>query len=289
MAATSSMPGPLAPFLEPVLTSPQTVVLLLLIGVVAVLIYAHQPPLPQTAVLAFVPWLVSGAILTVLAGSLGYPPALHPVFVGLGAYLTALAVPAIAWLAMLAIPAASAAVPAYHHYLGAMGTGTMLVLAIALVTNAGDASLTTVAVLLFVPILALFATGIIGYTAVFWAPDFGLYTAITGGFAIFGWLVNALSTVLGVGMTGTAAHTPFSTTVRDIVLVTLPNGVAGLTATQLWASLFVLANVAIGIHVATQLAPYAEDGPRAVRAMQGGVGVLGFVLGVNTLVPLVVA
>lgn len=288
MAIQPSIAGPEAIPAGVSQLSPSLVVLALLTAVVVAVIYAYQPPLPQSMGLAFLPWLVTGSILSALAAREGYPAYLEPLFTEPGAYLTAIFVPGLVWAAMLNLSVTRHDLPAYHHYVGTMGVGAMSVLWAALILHVGTSRLTMVLVLVVVPIIALLATGLIALSIGFWSPDFVDYAAITGGFAVFGALVNGIATTTNYAMLGEAAHTAFSAAVRDVVVTVAPGGVAGVDVTHLWVWLFLVANVAIGVHVATRLAPYAETSPRAVNAMLGFVGAVGFALGFDRLLALVV-
>lgn len=268
--------------------TPSLVVLVLLTCVVIAVIYAYQPPLPQSMALAFLPWIVSGSLLSVLATNGGYPAYLLPLFGTPGAYFVALFVPGLAWVAILNLSVSRGELPAYHHYIGAMGVGAVAILWSALLVHAGTPPLSRLLVLVVVPLVALLATGVIALTIGFWSPDFVDYATITGSFTLFGLLVNGIATTASVAIRGSPGHTPFSASVRDVVSILAPGGVAGVDATHLWVWLFLLANVAIGIHVATRLAPYADTSPRAVNAMLGFVGALGFALGFDRLLVMVV-
>lgn len=288
MAVLPSLVKPLALPVDAVPVSPSLVVLVLLTGVVIAMIYAYQPPIPQSMVFAFLPWMVTGSILGVLAADGQYPSYLLPIFTEPGVYLVAIFVPGLAWVAMLNLSVSRRVLPAYHHYIGTMGTGAMAILWAVLILHVGTSGLARLLVLVMVPVVALLATGLISLSIGFWSPDFVDYTWIVGGFAVFGALVNGIATTTNVAVKGASAHTPFSATVRDAVVILAPGGVVGVDATHLWVWLFLLANLAIGIHVATQLAPYADTSPRAVNAMIGSVGVVGFTLGFNRLLLLVV-
>lgn len=267
---------------------PSLVVLALLTCVVVAMIYAYQPPLPQTMAFAFVPWIVSGAILSAVASATQYPSYLVPLFTYPGAYLTAVLVPGLAWVAMLNLSVSGRRLPAYHHYIGTMGVGAMVVLWFVLLLQVGTDELSRLLVVVVVPLVALLSTGLVSLSIGFWSPDFVDYAAITGGFAVFGALVNGIATTTTVAASGASGHTPFSATVREIVTTLAPGGVAGVDPTHLWVWLFLLVNIAIGIHVATRLAPYADTSPRAVNALLGMVGTGGFALGFNRLLLLVV-
>lgn len=268
--------------------APSLALLLLLAGVVAAVIYAYRPPLPQTMAFSFLPWVVTGAFLDALASGGGYPPYLVPVFTGPGAYLSAILVPGVAWVAMLNLSVSRHELPAYHHYIATMGIGAVAILWSALILDLGAPRLARMLVLVLVPLVALLATGLVALSIGFWSPDFLEYTAITGGFTVFGALVNGIATTTNVAVYGEAGHTVFSATVQEIVAVTAPNGVAGVDVTHLWVWLFLVTNIAIGIHVATSLAPYADRSPRTVHTLLGIVGVVAFALGFDNLLLLVV-
>ena len=288
MAIQPSIAGPDGLPAGAIQVSPALVVLVLLTAIVVAVIYAYQPPLPQAMAVAFVPWIVTGAILSVVAARGQYPPYLEPAVTEPGAYVTAIFVPGLVWAAMLNLSVSRRTLPAYHHYIGTMGVGAMASLWAALILQIGSARLTMMLVLVVVPVMALLATGLIALTIGFWSPDFVDYAAITGGFALFGALVNGIATTTSFAMAGESAHTAFSAAVQDVVLAIAPSGVAGVDATHVWVWLFLVANVAIGIHVVTRLAPYAESSPRAVNAMLGFVGAVGFALGFDRLLVLVV-
>ena len=222
-----------------------------------------------------------------LASSLEYPTYLRPILGGPSAYIATLAVPGLAWTAMLNLSASPREVPAYHHYIGAMGVGVTVVMSALFILHVGITSLSQLLILLFVPMIAFLATGPIAFSIAYWSPDFVVNTRIMGSFVIFGWLVNGISTVTNFVMTGAEGHSAFSFYIRDIVVTLAPQGLAGVEPTLLWVWVFLLANMAIGIHVATQLAPYANTDAQTVHAMQGVVGLVGFSLGLNSLFHLV--
>ena len=267
---------------------PSLVVLALGTFVVLAVIYAYQPPLPQAMVFAFLPWLVSGAILDVVVTEAGYPGYLVPLLTGPGAYLTAVFLPGLAWAAMLDFSGSRGTPPAYHHYVGTMGTGVMVILWAVMLLHVDVSQLSRLLVVVIVPIVALLASGLISLTIGLWSPDFLDYTAAVGAFVVFGTLLNGISTATRVAATGADGHTPFSATVSSIVVALAPGGIAGVDVAHLWVPAFLLANVAIGIHVVTRLAPYADRSPRAVNAMLGGVGVVAFTLGFDRLLAMVV-
>lgn len=267
---------------------PSLAVLLLLSGVVVALIYAYQPPFPQTAVFAFLPWLVAGSFLNLLATQGLYPPYLEPLFAQPGAYVTALFIPGLVWTAMLNVSVSNRELPAYHHYIGAMGLGAVVIIWTVLLVNLQAAALSRMLILVVVPLTALLATGLLALSIGLWSPDFIEYTPITGGFTVFGALVYGTATILGVGVGGPTAHSVFSATVYEILAVGLPDGVAGVGVARLWAPVFVLANLAIGIHVATTLAKHADESPRRVHLMLATAGGVAFTLGFNHLLVTVV-
>jgi len=288
MAVFPAVAGPSALLGAVTNVPPSLAILVLLSGVVVALIYAYQPPLPQTLAFAFLPWVVTGSFLNLLASNGGYPSYLVPLLSGPGAYLTALFVPGLAWAAMLNVSVSGRKLPAYHQYIGTMGAGVVVVLVPVMLLVVEARNLSLLLVLVVVPLVSLFCTGLIAIFVGYWSPDFVEYAAIAGGFAVFGALVNGISTTMSVAVNGQAALTPGGTLVRDVVLASVPQGVAGLDVAQVWAAAFILVNVAIGVLVATQLARVANDRPRTVYGLLGLFGSVGFVLGFNQLLAVVV-
>lgn len=288
MAIPLSIAGPGA-LLGTLLALPPSLVLLamLTVAVVAV-IYAYQPPLPQTTVFAFLAWVVVGSLLNALAAGSQYPPALRPLVTGPGAYLTAIFVPGVVWMALLNLAVTRRGLPPYHHYLTTMGLGVVLVLGGAVLVDAGPTDVKRLLVLVAVPLIALLATGIVSFSIALWAPDFIDYTAISGAFVVFGAFVYGIGTAAGATLGGTPGYTPFPQTIRSLVQGSLPNGMAGVGVAHLWVWALLLASLAVGIPIATQLAPYADTRPRSVQVLHSLVGVVGFALGFNHLLALVV-
>lgn len=270
--------------------TPSLVVLLLLTVAMFAIVYAYQPPFPQTAAVGFLPWVVVGALLTLLGGAAAYPTYLRPLVTTPGSYLLAAFVPGLAWVAILNLSVARSAQPPFHHYLGVMGLGATAVLLGALLVDAGSAVLPGLVAVFVVFNVALLSTGLISMTIWFWSPDFVDYTQVVGGFAIFGALVHGISTAAAVAVEGGAgmAYVLVSGAVRRALELAAPGGLAGVGGTHLAVVAFLVLNVAVGIHLATQLAPYADRSPRAVNAMLGLVGIGGVAIGVNRLLVVLV-
>lgn len=268
---------------------PSLALLLLLTAAVVALIYAYHPPLPQTMAFAFLPWVVTGSLLHVLAVDGQYPAYLVPLFTVPGAYVTAVFIPGVVWSAMLNLSVSGRTLPPYHHYIGAMGAGVVVVLWTVLLVDAGLAGLQRMLLLVVVPLAALLAAGLVSLSMGLWSPDFIVETPIIGGFVVFAALVNAAATALGVVVLGDAGHTVLSATALDLVVDHAPGGLWMIDVAHLWVSLFVLANALLGVAVAAGLARYADAHPRAVHAALGVLGVAWFGLGFNRLLVVVVS
>lgn len=273
--------------LDVVPVPPGLVVAFLLAVIVCALLYAHQPPVPQTMAIAFLPWVAAGSLVHVLATGGGYPSTLVPLVTVPGAYLTALLVPGIAWSALLNVSVSRRALPAYHHYIGTMGAGVVLVLWLALLLTGEAAGLPRMLVLLMVPVVSFLAAGLISFLVGLWSPDFIEHTPFVGGFVILASLVNAISTAMGV--VGGRAHTVATSAALDVVVRYASGGLGPLDESLLWVSLFLAANALVGVAVATGLARFADVRPRTVYSLLGVVGVVWFALGFNRLIVVVVA
>lgn len=288
MAVPSGFTGPLQTLGPAVWTSPGLLILGLLTVAIVVIVYAKQPPIPETVALAIVPWALVGSILSVVASRVEYPVFLEPALVHGGGYLIAIAIPGAAMIALLNLGSATRTIPAYPEYLGALGWGTTTVLLGALVLGSGTTTLSRLLIPLFVGIIAMFGTAAVSLAIAYLSPDFIVNTRISGSFVVFGWLIYGMATVTTLEMYGESAHTVFSSTVQTLVITLFPTGILGISPTQLWVWAFILANIAIGVHVAIQLAPLVDRSPHRVYALQSIIGLAGLVLGLNRLVPLMV-
>lgn len=288
MAVTPGITGPLQAADPTLWSTPSLLILALLTVAIVVIAYAKQPPIPETIVLAIVPWAIAGSVLSVIASQVAYPAYLEPALVRGGGYLIAIAIPGAAMIAMLDLGTATRSVPAYPAYIGALGVGTTTALLVALVLGTGETSLSRILVPLFVGIIALFGTAAVALSIAYLSPDFIVNTRLSGGFVVFGWLIYGMATVTSLTVYGERAHTVFSSTIQTLVITVFPEGVAGVSPTHLWVWVFILANIAIGVHVAIQLAPLVDRNPHRVYTLQSIIGLAGLVLGLNRLVPLMV-
>lgn len=267
---------------------PGLAVALLLMAIVAALIYAHQPPVPQTMAIAFLPWVVAGSLLHVVVVNDPYPPYLVPLVTVPGAYLTALLIPGVAWSAMLNVSVSRRALPAYHQYIGTMGAGVAVVLWVVLLVDGSIGGLTRLLLLLVVPLVSFLAAGLVSLFVGLWAADFVVFTPYVGGFVVLASLVNGVASALAVVAGGGSAHTAATATALDLVLRYAPGGLGPVDVSLLWVSLFLVANVLLGVAVATGLARLASTRPRSVYSLLGLVGIVWFGLGFNRLLVVVV-
>lgn len=290
MRLSSTLPAqPGALPLEAFPFPPGLAIALLLAAVVGALIYAHQPPVPQTMAIAFLPWVVAGSLLHVVAVNGQYPPYLVPLVTVPGAYLTALLVPGVVWSAILNVSLSRRALPAYHHYIGTMGTGVAVVLWIVLLVDGSIVGLSRLLLLLIVPLVAFLAAGLVSLFVGLWSPDFVMLTPYAGGFVVLAALVNGVASALAAVAGGSAAHTIATTAALELVLRYAPGGLGPIDVSLLWVSLFLVSNVLLGVAVATGLARHASARPRAVHSLLGLVGVVWFGLGFNRLLVAVVS
>lgn len=292
MAIQPSIAGPGALLGHSIRVAPSLAVLVLLTAVVLAVVYAYQPPLPQTMVFAFLPWVVTGSFLAVMTVSGAYPAYLLPVFTYPGVYLLAVFLPGLVWMVLLNVSVSRRGLPAYHHYIGTMGVGAMTVLWAVLTFHDGTGRLEWMLLLLVVPLTALLAAGLVSITIGLWSPDFVEYTAITGGFVLFGSLVYGIATTTHVAVDGVSAHTVVSAAVLDvartIAATLLANTGVVVDPTHVWAWLFLASATVGGILVATQLSRFAADRPRTVHVIHGFVGIVAFTIGFNHLLLLAV-
>jgi len=269
-------------------TAPSLVGLLLFALVVAVGIYRHEPPLPQTAVWGLFPWIVAGSSLRILASVVQYPPYLRPLFATPWAYLTTIVIAGLVWLSILVFATSRREVSTAHYYIGTMGTGATVAVWIALVPHLGELSLSRILVYLVLLSVTFLASIGITISVGLWSVNVVQYAVITGGFVIFGALVRGTATVANIVINGPAAHTTVSAEVHDVAATILQYGWVNLDGTFLWTWLLLIAYVGVAILIASRVAPYASTRPRAVHTVLGIVGGVGVVTGFNDFVLVVV-
>ncbi len=236
-------------------------------------LYRRRPAVTARHILGLAPWMAVGSCLHVLYVINGLPPALEPLAGTAAVYLTVGTLAGGIWLAGLSSrPAAD--IPAV---LGVAGLVLLVpVVGVALTIGADRGTLT-----LFWP--AVGTVGTVPLTAVVWAglsrlrPEEAEITGSVGQLALFGHVLDAVSTTVGVDILGFGERTPLSRWILEFA-AELPT--AELLGTG-W--LFMLLKVVLLSGVIVLFADYIEQAPAEGYLLLGFVAAVGLGPGVHNL------
>lgn len=251
---------------------PILLVLLTAAVVVGYGLYRRRPAVTARHILALAPWMAVGSALHVLYVIDALPPTVAP-FAGTGAvYLTVATAAGGVWLlATWATPTRVAAL------LTAVGGGLLVsVVGLSVLVGSQQSTLElfwpTVGALLSVPIT------LVGWAVLRrWRPAAATTTGWVGIFALFGHVLDAVSTTVGVDILGFGERTPLSRLILDFA-AQLPT--ASLLGTG-W--LFLLIKMGVVGGVVVLFADYIEETPAEGYLLLGFIAAVGFGPAVHNL------
>jgi len=234
------------------------------LAVVGGSLFRQRPAVTRRVVVAFGPWLVTGAALHVLYQLGGAPAVVAPLLSAPTVYATTFLVAGGIWTTLVAI--GDLTVP---KLLGGVGLVTaILTSAVVLATGAASGGLS-----LQFPVLGLLLSIVL--TAVVYVlvrsvrPSITTATGSLGALVLFGHVLDGVSTAIGIDLFGTAERSPIPRAIMDVA-GSLPT--ASVVGTG-W--LFVLVKVGVAVAVLALFADFVEEDP-----VQGNVG-LGVVAAVG--------
>ncbi len=224
----------------------------------------RRPAVTRRVVVAFGPWMVTGAALHALYQLGGAPATVAPLLSAPIVYATTFLVAGGVWAGLSALD--DLAVP---ELLGGIGlVAAVLTSAVVLLAGANRGTLS--------PLLPLAGFGLsVVLTAVVYGlvrrvrPSITTTTRSLGALVVFGHVLDGVSTTLGVDLLGTAERSPIPRAIMEAA-GSLPT--ASVIGTG-W--LFVLVKVGVAVAVLALFADFVEEDP-----VQGNVG-LGVVAAVG--------
>jgi len=246
----------------------------LLAGVVAVGygLYRRQPAVTAHHILGLAPWMVVGSCLHVLYVIQGLPPAIEPLAGTAAVYLTVAILGAAVWLAADSLRPEQ--VPTILAASGLVALTPVVVGALAVGADRGTLSL-------FWPAVGAVAT--LPATALAWfglrwlRPEETATTGAVGLLALFGHVLDAVSTTVGVDMLGFGERTPLSRWIMEFA-AELPT--AELLGTG-W--LFFLVKVGLVGGVVVLFADFIEETPTEGYLLLGFIAAVGLGPGAHNL------
>lgn len=236
-------------------------------------LFQAKPTVEEAQILALVPWISVGAAGHVLFVIGGLPAVLEPLGGTPAVYLSTAAIAGAVWI----ISDKRSTEEQLPFILGGVGAVVLLPLVGAIVYNgAQQASLE-----LFWPTVAVIAS--IPVTAGVWVlfkrirPSDAAVTGAVGLLAVFGHVLDAVSTTVGIDILGFGERTPLS---REIILFadSLP------TAEFIGAGwLFIIVKVIIVCGVVALMAEYVDEEPTEGRLLLGFIAAVGLGPAVHNL------
>ncbi|MFC7153949.1 DUF63 family protein [Halomarina halobia] len=259
-------------------TVPALPYLLLVAGALALALASlalARPTVTEVTVVAFAPWMVTGAGLYALYQVGVLPDVIAPLFSSPTVYLTTFAVMAYVWaLASLTNPDPGFGTAALLVAgLGAMSAVLALALVVAFANPPTELLWPTVGLVVAAVVAGLTWVGL-GEVR----PGAVRTTATAGFLGVFAHALDGVSTAVGIDVLGFGEQTPLSQVIIGIGAALPTEPYVG----SVW--LFVLVKVLLGAFVVAVLADYVEEDPTWGYLLLAGVTAVGLGPGAHNLV-----
>jgi uncharacterized membrane protein len=243
---------------------------------VVVLLLAVKPPIDQKTVLAFAPWIISGAVLHVfyqlsqLFRQQLFPEMIEPLFSAPAVYLTTFVIMGVIWavatMFMTAPDPDSAA-----QYLGGMGIGTMVPLVALLVWRGTDPAVRPMEPVWPVAglLLSIAASFVLILLIGLWRTTVIAKVKYVGPLVIFAHVFDGITTAIGVDIVGVGERSALPRLIIDFAADLPTEGAIGSG----W--LFVLVKIIIASTIVVLFADYVSDRPSEASIIMGLVVAVG--------------
>ena len=236
-------------------------------AVVLALLYAVQPPVTQRTVLAFVPWMVSGAALHVFY-QLGeayqtsiYPAVAEPFFSAPAVYLTTFIGMGGIWvvssIAGLRSQSSVSGSDKVSRYLGAMGLGVMISLVGLLFWQGLDPAVGPMEPVL--PLVGIIVTMVATFVVYIligtWRTHIIAQARLVGALVLFAHLLDGITTAIGQDIIGFEERSVLSARIMEFA--------AGLPTAEYIGSgwLFVVVKMLLAVLIVVGFADYVSEEP----------------------------
>lgn len=242
--------------------------LVVVLVVTAVLLWTLRPSVTDRVVLAIVPWMVAGGAAHAMYIAEALPASLEPLFGVPSVYFTIGAIAGVVWLfAEVTTSTRTYHDPALYLFVaGLLAASISLAAVVSWGSSTGDLELLwpTAGLLASVALTGLVWLGLRRY---FTAS--AVLAAWTGVVVVFGHVLDAVSTLIGIDVLGAGERSPLAEAILDI---------AGMLPTEPYLGegwLFVVIKVALAGAVVVLFREYLEEEPSRARfllAIVAGVG-----------------
>jgi uncharacterized membrane protein len=257
----------MVPF-EGFVVPPLPYTVLLLAGVVAVVatLYAMGLPVTERLVLAFAPWMVSGAALHVLY-QVGerfqarlYPPVLEPLFAAPAVYLTTFVGMGVVWILAATVASTTRSVAESHdygaRYLGGLGSGVAVVVVALVFRQALDPAVDPAPLLPTAGILvALVLTFVVYIIIGAWRTYVVAEARYVGALVLFAHVLDGVTTTIGVDLLGSGERSALPARIMEFA--------AGLPTAEFIGTgwLFLVVKVMVASAIVVLFADYVREAP----------------------------
>ena len=247
--------------------------LVLLVGTVLLvaLLNAIRPPVTQMTVLAFVPWMISGAALHVfyqigeLYNAQIYPPLIQPFFSAPAVYLTTFLAMGGVWVvtAILGMGRRSKTKgkDVTARYLGLTGIGVVLTLTGLLAWQGLDPAVGSeiTSVERFIPVVGIIATMVLTFVIYIligaWRTYIMAEARYVGAVVLFAHLLDGITTTIGVDILGVGERSALPARIIEFA-GTLP------TAPYIGSGwLFLVVKLIVAVVIVVTFADYVSEEP----------------------------
>lgn len=245
-------------------------------GFVVVLLLAVRPPVNQKTVLAFAPWIVTGAVLHVfyqlsrLFRQQLFPESVEPLFSAPAVYLTTFVVMGLIW-SVSSMFMTKPTAEGVAQYLGGMGIGTMIPLVGLLVWRGTDPAIRPMEPLWPVGglLLSVGTTFVIAISIGLWRTTVFAKVKYVGPLVLFAHVFDGITTAIGVDALGVTERSALPRLIIDFA-ADLPTAE---TIGSGW--LFVVVKVLIASGIVVLFADYISDRPSEASIIIGLIVAVG--------------
>jgi len=245
-------------------------------GLVIALLLAAKPPMNQKTVLAFAPWVITGAVLhvfyqlNVLYKQQVFPEPVEPIFSAPAVYLTIFTIMGAVW-AVSTMFMTTPDADTVASYLAGMGVGTMLPLTGLLLLRGTDPAIQPIEPVW--PVVGLLVSIGITFAAILflglWRTSVFAKIRFVGPLIIFAHVFDGVTTAIGVDILGAGERSAVPQMILD-ASAQLPT--AELLGTG-W--LFVLLKLVIAFAIVVGFADYVRDSPVESNLVMGLIVAVG--------------
>ena len=236
-------------------------------AVVLALLYAVQPPVSQRTVLAFLPWMISGAALHVFyqLGELYqvqiYPPVAEPFFSAPAVYLTTFIGMSGIWVisSIIGMGAQSSVSGSdkVAQYLGALGLGVMIPLVGLIFWQGLDPAVGPMEPVM--PLVGIITTMVVTFVVYIiigtWRTHIIAQARLVGALVLFAHLLDGITTAIGNDILGVHERSVLSARIMEFA-ADLP------TAEYIGSGwLFVVVKMLLAVLIVVGFADYVSEEP----------------------------